>query len=74
MAIQDHHAAPPALGFGLGGAVARLGRWLMGGVHVIQCARMSQALAEMNDHQLAKIGITRAEIPTYAASLVNGDR
>jgi uncharacterized protein YjiS (DUF1127 family) len=73
MAIQDHRTAPVALVVGLGAAFVRLGRWAGGLLRTIQTARMMQALSEMNDHELARIGITRADIPAYAASLIDGE-
>ena len=38
-------------------------------VHTLQVARMMSVLSEMSDTQLAQIGITRSDIPRYAASL-----
>jgi uncharacterized protein YjiS (DUF1127 family) len=40
-------------------------------VHVIQLARMAEALNKMSDQQLAQIGITRAQIMQHAEKLVS---
>lgn len=40
-------------------------------LRAMQTARMMSALASMNDHQLAAIGITRSEIPQYAEKLMS---
>ncbi|MEY8099027.1 DUF1127 domain-containing protein [Falsihalocynthiibacter sp. S25ZX9] len=37
---------------------------------VLQMARMMSVLSNMSDHQLAQIGIQRAEIPKYAETLM----
>ncbi|MFD0857353.1 DUF1127 domain-containing protein [Roseovarius aquimarinus] len=39
----------------------------------MQLSRVTAILYQMNDTQLARIGITRAEIPQYAASLFTQD-
>ncbi len=36
----------------------------------LQMARMLSTLSSMNDHQLAQIGISRSDIPEYAAKLM----
>ena len=41
-------------------------------IRLMQLSRVQQCLHEMNDAQLAQIGITRADINSYAASLVDG--
>jgi uncharacterized protein YjiS (DUF1127 family) len=39
-------------------------------IKTLQTARMLTALSEMNDEQLNQVGITRADIPEYAAKLM----
>lgn len=43
------------------------------GLGALQMARMMTVLSEMNDVQLAQIGISRADIPRYAKSLMAQD-
>ncbi|QCO58099.1 DUF1127 domain-containing protein (plasmid) [Pseudorhodobacter turbinis] len=42
-------------------------------VKALQMSRMISTLSGMNDRQLAQIGISRAEIPQYAVSLMADD-
>lgn len=63
-------AAAAVLGESL---VAAVGRRLMAALRAVQHARMMQAMGEMTDRDLAKIGIARADIPAYAARLVYGE-
>lgn len=55
------------------GLAAALGRRLNAALRAVQHARMMQALGEMTDRDLAKIGLARADIPAYAARLVCGE-
>lgn len=62
-------------------AMAALGHtthWLASkttaGVRALQFTRMTSTLSQLSDAQLDYIGISRAEIPVYAESLLWGDR
>jgi uncharacterized protein YjiS (DUF1127 family) len=52
-----------------GGRIAEIFRAMWRGV---QYARMLRVLTEMSDSQLARIGVTRGDIPDYAWKLVAG--
>lgn len=52
---------------------ARLRDRAAGVVKALQAARMVSVLGEMSDSQLAGIGITRSDIPRYAAYLIADD-
>ncbi|WP_138935482.1 DUF1127 domain-containing protein [Roseovarius arcticus] len=58
----------------LGAALVRMGagtvRWLASLMYTVQLSRMVKVLYEMNDRQLAEIGIKRTEIPAYAETLM----
>lgn len=53
--------------------LARLGAKAHGVLKTLQMARMLSTLADMSDHQLAQIGISRADIPKYAEELMTGE-
>ncbi|WP_259650477.1 MULTISPECIES: DUF1127 domain-containing protein [Roseobacter] len=36
-------------------------------------ARMLSTLSSMSDHQLAQVGISRSDIPKYAATLMDNE-
>lgn len=61
------HAVPTAAG--------EAGRWVRrrGASLVLTCqtARMISVLSEMDDSQLAQIGIERSDIPRYAAEILS---
>ncbi|MFX0544061.1 hypothetical protein ACEWPL_000760 [Roseovarius sp. S1116L3] len=61
----------------LGAVMARTGagamRWTMSFMWTVQLSRVTKVLAEMNDRQLAAIGIARSDIPKYAESLMGDD-
>ena len=59
-------AAPFAL-------LARLGVKARSGLRALQMARMLSTLSSMSDHQLAQIGISRSDIPKYAATLMENE-
>jgi len=42
-------------------------------LRALQTARMMSTLAQMSDHQLTQIGISRSEIPQYAEKLMAED-
>ena len=42
-------------------------------LHSTQVARMNSVLTSFSDVQLEQVGITRAEIPSYAARLISDD-
>ncbi len=48
-------------------------RWAASFVRICQVARMMSVLAQMNDTQLAEIGIKRSDVPKYAESLIFND-
>ncbi|WP_299637436.1 DUF1127 domain-containing protein [uncultured Ruegeria sp.] len=43
------------------------------GLKTFQMARMLSTLSSMSDYQLAQIGISRSDIPEYAAKLMADD-
>ncbi|WP_254441343.1 DUF1127 domain-containing protein [Ruegeria atlantica] len=50
--------------------LARIGATANAAFKALQTARMLSTLSNMNDHQLAQIGISRSDIPEYAAKLM----
>ena len=58
-------------------AVVRIGFKAMAKTHsvllTVQTARMMSVLSNMSDHQLDQIGISRADIPKYAETLMAED-
>ncbi|RLK07918.1 uncharacterized protein DUF1127 [Ruegeria conchae] len=52
------------------GFLARIGATANAALKALQTARMLSTLSNMNDHQLAQIGISRSDIPEYAAKLM----
>lgn len=58
----------------LGAVFARIGHRIGRAIVSMQYARMLTVLSEMPDSHLAVHGITRDEIPEYAAELVGYDR
>lgn len=69
------HIAHGAGWLGTAGAICaaagkRVGAWFVRHLHGIQEQRMIQILSTMNETQLDRIGITRAQIPAYVAELV----
>lgn len=76
MAFSSHTTGAerrPALN-ALGAWIARFGRGALAkaqaGLKAFQMARMMSTLSSMNDRQLAQIGISRSDIPTYAEKLM----
>lgn len=73
--LPDLAARPPGrprsgLARAIGRGVARgIGR----SVRALQYGRMIGVLEQLPDHQLARIGVTRAQIPAYARHLIYGD-
>ena len=71
MAVSIHthshaFAAPLAL-------LASLRAKAHAGLKALQMARMLSTLSSMSDHRLAQIGISRSDIPKYAATLMEND-
>lgn len=58
----------------VGAALVRFGtgtvRWLASLMYTVQLSRMVKVLYEMNDRQLAELGIKRSDIPAYAETLM----
>ncbi|WP_282170068.1 DUF1127 domain-containing protein [Ruegeria atlantica] len=50
--------------------LARIGATANAAFKALQTARMLSTLSNMNDHQLAQIGISRSDIPEYTAKLM----
>lgn len=53
--------------------LARLGVKAKSGLRAMQTAQMQSTLSSMSDHQLAQIGISRSDIPKYAATLMENE-
>lgn len=51
---------------------SRIARALGSAVTTMQVGQMASALYQLNDKQLANLGITRAEIPDHARKLIIG--
>lgn len=71
---------PPRPRIGIGATLARasdLGAkvWqpLALAIRAMQRARMAAVLSEMSDEQLARIGISRSQIPAHARTLLTGE-
>lgn len=67
--FAGHHIAQTIMA-SLSASGTRLMTGLRGMVRSLQTARMMTVLANMSDHQLEQIGITRADIPVYAETLI----
>ena len=50
--------------------LAWIGTTANAALKALQMARMLSTLSNMNDYQLAQIGISRSDIPEYAAKLM----
>lgn len=55
---------------GLRTILARIGAKAKSALKALQMARMQSVFSNMNDHQLAQIGIQRSDIPKYAETLM----
>lgn len=73
----QHHAASSPLVRKVSNLVHAIGRLAgkgLGAVHAsitaLQTARMLSTLSNMSNEQLAQIGISRSDIPTYAKTLM----
>ncbi|MEP5730491.1 MAG: DUF1127 domain-containing protein [Sulfitobacter sp.] len=76
MAVNTQTTSADRL-YGLGGSflpLAKFGSTVWAGakaaVNALQMARMLSTLSNMDDNQLRQIGISRSEIPQYAATLM----
>ncbi len=69
VSTQTHNHAFAAL-FAL---LVRLGAKVHAGIRALQMARMLSTLSSMSDHQLAQVGISRSDIPKYAATLMDNE-
>jgi len=48
----------------------RFAEWAVRSSRPVQVSKMIRALGQLNDEQLAKVGLTRAEIPAHAYRIV----
>ncbi|WP_300074864.1 DUF1127 domain-containing protein [uncultured Ruegeria sp.] len=55
------------------GLLAWIGSTANNALKTLQMARMLSTLSNMSDYQLAQIGISRSDIPEYAAKLMADD-
>lgn len=53
--------------------LAWIGATANAGLKTFQMARMLSILSSMSDYQLAQIGISRSDIPKYAAKLMDDE-
>ena len=49
----------------------RLSEWIRSAYRRLAVARLSEAMMELSDEQLAQIGVDRAGIPAHAERIVN---
>lgn len=72
MAISTHRAGPergPVVGTSIS-FLAWFGTKAKAALKAVQMARMHSTISHMSDFQLAQIGISRSDIPKYAAKLM----
>jgi len=72
MSVLEHHANTASSGrfSGVYFALAKIAKTML---YQVQLGRMIQVLSQFSDETLAEMGITRSDIPKYAAQLVNRD-